>query len=322
MIVVEKILEGEEQLRDWPVEGTTGYEFIASMADLLLPRAGTAELEAAYAELAASPQAAQRRDAAKRRIVVHNFEGELARLVAMLAERTGEDEGALREGLVALIVALPVYRTYGDAAGFSTADMEVLAPALSLAAEAAPAAAAVAAALSDPTAFELRSRFQQLTGPVMAKAVEDTLFYRHTAILAYNEVGCDPVLPPARSLDVHARFADRGKRQPQGLNATATHDTKRGEDSRARLYALSERPQTWIEGVARWRGMAAAHVRRGVPEPENEWAIYQALAGIWPEGDDPPGASTLNALGERFAGVQAEGAARGQAPHHLGRRGH
>ena len=299
-LVVEKIIEGDEKLRAWPVEGTTGYEFIAGMSDLLLARPGVAELEAAYAELASAPPAAQRRDAAKRQIVVHNFEGELSRLVAMLMERTGEEEATLREGLVALIVALPVYRTYGDMEGFSDADMEVLGPALSHASEAAPGSRAVADALAEPDAWELRARFQQLTGPAMAKAVEDTLFYRHTAILAFNEVGCDPVHPPARSQDVHAQFVDRRERQPEGLTATATHDTKRGEDSRARLYALSERPEVWVEGVDRWREMSAGQVRRGVPEPPNEWAIYQALAGVWPDGPERPTADELSALQERF----------------------
>ena len=299
-LVVEKILEGDEQLPDWPVEGTTGYEFIASMSDLLLSRPGTAELEAAYAELASAPPAAQRRDAAKRQIVAHNFEGELARLVAMLARRTGEDEGTLRDGLVALLVALPVYRTYGDAAGFSDADWEILRPALAFASEAAPGAGAVVEALSDPAEWEMRARFQQLSGPAMAKAVEDTLFYRHAAILAYNEVGCDPIHPPARSLDVHAQFRKRRERQPEGLSATATHDTKRGEDARARLYALAERPEAWLKGVARWRGMAAKHVRRGVPEPTNEWAIYQALAGVWPDAPELSGPDELSALKDRF----------------------
>jgi (1->4)-alpha-D-glucan 1-alpha-D-glucosylmutase len=299
-LVVEKIVEGDETLPDWPVEGTTGYEFIAAMSDLLLSRPGAAELEAAYAELSTAPPAAQRRDAAKRQIVVHNFEGELGRLVSMIVDQTGAEETLVREGLVALIVALPVYRTYGTAEGFSEADLEVLRPALSAASEAAPGAGAVLDALSAPAAWELRARFQQLTGPAMAKAVEDTLFYRHAAILAYNEVGCDPVHPPARSLDVHAQFAARRTAQPEGLTATATHDTKRGEDSRARLYTLSERPQDWLDGVERWRQMAAGAVRRGVPEPANEWAIYQALAGIWPEGRAPHDAETLEGLRERF----------------------
>ena len=155
-------------------------------------------------------------------------------------------------------------------------------------------------ALSEPDAWEMRARFQQLSGPAMAKAVEDTLFYRHAAILAYNEVGCDPVHPPARSQDVHAQFVRRRERQPEGLTATATHDTKRGEDSRARLYALSERPDLWVEGVERWREMAQARVSRGVPEPANEWAIYQALAGVWPDGPDVPQPAELAALHERF----------------------
>ena len=301
-IVVEKIVEGHETLPDWPVEGTTGYEFIAAMADLLQPTEGVEVLQQAYAGLTATAPAAQRRDAAKRLIVTQNFEGELARLVQLLAHEVSEhDETALRDALVALIVALPVYRTYGDAAGFSDADRALLEPAATVAAETAGAAAvdAVVAALATPRAWELRARFQQLTGPAMAKAVEDTLFYRHTPILAENEVGCDPVAPPGRSADVHGTLAARGRREPHGLNATSTHDTKRGEDARARLYTLAEAPARWISHVERWRGWAAGASDAEGPDAATEWTVYQALAGIWPDGP-PPGEADLAAMAERF----------------------
>ncbi len=301
-LVVEKIVEvHHETLRDWPIEGTTGYEFVAAMADLLQPSDGVATLQEAYAELTAAGHAVQRRDAAKRLIVTQNFEGELSRLVELLARETDEvDEIALRDALIALIVALPIYRTYGDPAGFSEKDGELLARTAEAATETAGSAGveAVIAALATPGAWELRSRFQQLTGPAMAKAVEDTLFYRHTPILAENEVGCDPVAPPGRSADVHVALAERGAHEPFGLNATSTHDTKRGEDARARLYTLAGAPETWISHVERWRDWAAADDRPG-PDAVTEWTIFQALAGIWP-GEGAPNESMLTSMRGRF----------------------
>ncbi len=302
-IVVEKIVEGHEQLPAWPVEGTTGYEFIAAMADLLQPTEGVDALQQAYAGLTSAAPAVQRRDAAKRLIVTQNFEGELARLVRLLAHEVEDpDETALRDALIALIVALPVYRTYGDPVGFADADRELLAQVSAVASEMAGAASvdAVIGALSTPGAWELRARFQQLTGPAMAKAVEDTLFYRHTPILAENEVGCDPVAPPGRSIDVHDALAERGRREPEGLNATSTHDTKRGEDARARLYALAGDPARWISDVERWRGWAAEAGFEQAPDAATEWTIYQALAGIWPE-HGRPGPEELASMRERFA---------------------
>lgn len=304
-IVVEKILEGSETLpRTWPVEGTTGYEFIAAMSDLLLPARGSAAMEEAYGTVAETLPAAARRQTAKRRIVTHNLAGELDRVVGLLAQDAAADADAeaLREALVALVVGLPVYRTYGDARGFSDADRAVLDEAASLAADATDrrALAAVLDGLARPGAAEARARFQQLTGPAMAKAVEDTLFYRHTALLGFNEVGCDPVIPPASTADVHAALAARRLRHPWGLTATATHDTKRGEDARTRLYALAEAPADWAAAVARWRRANAGAVRDAAPEPATEWWLYQALAGIWPAVR--PGADALATLSERFTG--------------------
>lgn len=303
-IVVEKILEGSEHLPPaWPVEGTTGYEFIAAMSDLLLPTAGAMALERAYAGVAETPPIAQRRHVAKQRIVTHNFEGELTRLCGLLEPALPDlPAAALRDAMAALIVALPVYRTYGDAQGFSEADLEVLRDAAARAAEQADhqAVAAVLDALGAPGAAEARARFQQLSGPAEAKAVEDTLFYRHNALIAFNEVGCDPLIPPASTAEVHETLARRQALQPFGLNATATHDTKRGEDARTRLYALAEAPELWTAAVERWRGWAERRVEDGAPEPATEWAIYQALAGVWPEGEAAPDAGMLEALRARF----------------------
>ena len=136
----------------------------------------------------------------------------------------------------------------------------------------------------------------------MAKAVEDTLFFRFNRLIALNEVGGDPSI--RGSLDsFHSAMEERAKAQPQGLSATATHDTKRGEDARARLYAISEAPRAWAEAVARWRGMNADAVSRlhdhPTPDAETEWLIYQSLAGAWPDEPDLDD-SALGALRERF----------------------
>ena len=303
-IVVEKILERGETLPPvWPIEGTTGYELLAALLDLPIPEAGDAALKEAYAALtdARPPEAA--RAGIKRSIVRHNFEGELGRVAGLLAphvERPASRE-AIRAALAELIVAIPVYRTYGDAEGFDAADLALLAGA---AAEAAGEVdgrliAATVAALARPAAREARARFQQLTGPAMAKAVEDTLFYRQDAVMARNEVGGDPLSPPLTAAEVHAFLAARLEEQPEGISATATHDTKRGEDARARLAALAEAPEAWVAAFTRWREMCEPFREGEVPEPRVEWTIHQALAGCWPSDRAPEGEALEN-LRERF----------------------
>ncbi|MGM0584035.1 MAG: malto-oligosyltrehalose synthase [Pseudomonadota bacterium] len=300
-IVVEKILEGAEPLPDWPVEGATGYEFIETLRHLHVAPEGAARLDAAFRALDHAPPVETRRDHAKRRILTRNFEGELTRLTASLAPRLpGEDPAELREALTALITALPVYRTYGDAAGFPDTDAPVLAEAAARAAEMAdaPLVRRLVAALSAPEAGDPRARFQQLSGAVMAKAVEDTLFYRHTPHLSQNEVGCDPAEPPEGAAEAHRRLISRA---PFALNATATHDTKRGEDARARLHALAEDPETWIAAVARWRVLNAPLRGPEGPDAATEWTLLQGLAGVWPDAPGLPDAQTLEALRARFA---------------------
>jgi (1->4)-alpha-D-glucan 1-alpha-D-glucosylmutase len=160
---------------------------------------------------------------------------------------------------------------------------------------------AVGPAAAD-AAREFRRRLQQTSGPVMAKAVEDTLFYRCNRLLALNEVGGAPERRDGSVANFHAAMAARVEAQPEGLLATATHDTKRGEDARARLCAISEAPTVWAEGVARWRAMQAPFVEAlpsgPAPDPESEWLLYQALAGAWPLGFSP---DDREALGRRFA---------------------
>jgi len=324
-ITVEKILGEEEDLAsDWPVSGTTGYEFIATLSDALVDGERLPQLHAAYAtSTGASPDMADELRAAKLLMVDNNFAGEVATLVK-LAESIHEERpeaasaasGAIRAGLRELLVAFPVYRTYGTADGMppegrqmlekvatdirrskTTADLSAL-PILAkiLNGDLAPQ-------LSHK-ASTFRTRFQQLTGPLMAKSVEDTLFFRHHALIALNEVGAEP-LPREFSLDrFHEQMIERQKRQPDALSGTSTHDTKRGEDARARLYAVSEAPKIWADAVERWRRANRAsvtHLDDGpAPEPAVEWMLYQALAGVWPADLTPDDAIGLAKLKERF----------------------
>lgn len=313
-LVVEKILNGEEVLaQDWPIEGTTGYEFTAAIADLLSDGSKTAELDKAYADLLGAPvdlEAERRR--AKQVMVTENFETELKGLVALAKKSIPlplEGE-AIRDAIAAIVVAFPVYRTYITAKGLRDEDRLLLdqvaadAKASGKASETAIGAVLdclFCAAKSANGAAEFTTRFQQLTGPVTAKSVEDTLFYRFNKLIALNEVGCDPAEPVGSVTRFHDKMKARVSEQPLGLLGTCTHDTKRGEDARARLYTISEAPEAWAQAVARWRTMHAVLVKSlddgPAPEPDTEWLLYQALAGIWTGDTD---AATLGALKERF----------------------
>ena len=138
-------------------------------------------------------------------------------------------------------------------------------------------------------------KVQQVTGPMMAKSLEDTTFYRYFHLLALNEVGGDPVLPALSVAEFHQRMVERAAVTPHGLTATATHDTKRGEDARARLLALSELPDEWAEEVTAWAGLNAGFADttglRRTPSHAHEYMLYQTLVGAWPL-DGPDGTFT------------------------------
>lgn len=293
-IVAEKIVgHGETLPADWPIEGTTGYEFISALSNLFIDPDGMREFRHAYANL--SPDAADFTTGlrqAKLLMVERNFEGETNRLVAIAHSLLADqDEQRLASAIKELLVAFPFYRTYGRAGKLSDSDRLLIEQAVGDAGQQSgdrDALDAVAVLLDGgPRTEEFQRRFQQLSGPIMAKAMEDTLFYRHNLLLGANEVGGEPGRP-AGGVDLfHELMQKRAKQQPHGLSATSTHDTKRGEDARARLYVLSEEPDVWRLGVERWRDMNRGHLTElpaGLtPDANVEWMLYQALAGIWPE---------------------------------------
>jgi (1->4)-alpha-D-glucan 1-alpha-D-glucosylmutase len=294
-IIVEKILGPGEQLPvHWPVSGTTGYEFISALCDLYIHNQGVEAIQQAYAETA--PERADYRHGlrqAKQQMVEENFAGEVHRLVRFASEmRQDTDPALLRGSIEELLIAFPVYRTYGLQGALSDQDRHVLDRAVEDARLRTGDNDSInfieeilSGKVGGAPAIEFRMRFQQLSGPIMAKALEDTLFYRFSRLIAANEVGGDPGKAPGGLLAFHSAMSARLAVQAAGLSATSTHDTKRGEDARARLYTLSEAPSRWCDGVSRWRDMnrdAVAFLQDGfAPEPNLEWMLYQALAGVW-----------------------------------------
>jgi (1->4)-alpha-D-glucan 1-alpha-D-glucosylmutase len=223
----------------------------------------------------------------------------------------------LRRAIIEVAAAFPVYRTYVNATGPDDADRALISQSCSVA-RASRAVEETSAIdfverlllievdppLDRDAALGFAIRFQQTTGPLMAKAIEDTMFYRYNRLIALNEVGGTPERFGAPLPAFHAAMSERVRTQPGGLSASATHDTKRGEDARARLYVLSEIPQRWHAAVVRWSDMNAAHrshTRGGiVPDPAMEWLFYQALAGVWPAGQSADEAEEIEALCARL----------------------
>ena len=302
-VVVEKILaDGEDMPRFAGVCGTTGYEWLNVISHVLVDGNGLEPLEKTWRDFTGEQTPfPDMLDAAKRRVIdtmlASEFtvlSGALARIAAGHFSTRDFTLNRLREALELYVLAFPVYRTYVTAAGASDSDRATI--------DAVIAKARRRWSGSDPEIFDfLRDtvtldlagrdgysaarvrnfalKLQQFTGPLMAKAMEDTAFYRDHRLLALNEVGGHP---DAHALDIdafHALQRQRAASWPHGMAATATHDTKRGEDARARILALSEIPGEWQAAVAEWRTLNAGLVH---PSKAHEYMLYQALIGVWP----------------------------------------
>lgn len=345
-IVAEKILTGEEQMpADWPIEGSTGYDFLAAAGQLLTDARGSRELLDFYChhviDLPPYPTLVYER---KLDFLRRYMGGELDNLMDLLnslpslppgrsrptllgacpASAATQDKNRLKEALATWMAAFPIYRAYPDTTGGSPEDASHFSTALAQARERRPDlldelnffgdlckyTAATETARPDASAetentvqaqrLRFLSRLMQFTGPLAAKGIEDTSFYIYNPYIAHCEVGDSPILAGITPDDFHRRMQDRRQRQHYSLNATTTHDTKRGEDSRIRLSLLSAMPQEWITAVTRWRKLNEPFVTpvrpveplppdhrrpsdfRPAPSPNDEYLIYQALLGGFP----------------------------------------
>ncbi|WP_048862214.1 malto-oligosyltrehalose synthase, partial [Acidisphaera rubrifaciens] len=334
VIWIEKILAPHEQLsRAWLTDGTTGYDFMDQVAGVLHDPSGEAALTALWARETGRPGAFEEEARPARRGIVREILfSELAATAAALHRIARRDLAtrdhtltAIRRCLQEVLVHFPVYRIYAGIGGIDETDRRVLDWAMAGARRTVRSAdlplldlidawlsgAGMRETEAGPRRQErLRAmvRFQQLSAPTAAKSIEDTAFYRYGRLISRNEVGSEPgqfALSPAA---FHADARARRRHFPRALLATATHDHKRGEDTRMRIAVLSELPEAWEAAVQRWTRLNAP-LRRDIdggpaPEPADELMLYQTLVGAWPPDLSPDDDAGREAFRERVAGWQ------------------
>jgi (1->4)-alpha-D-glucan 1-alpha-D-glucosylmutase len=271
---IEKILEPSERLRDWPVTGTVGYEFLNDVCALFVDPVAEPAFTALWQELSGDPRAfGEVAHEAKLEQATGTFSPEVERLAAV-AEVTGGTDALARA-----VASFPIYRTYVEPASGAVdpADREAVSEAGEM-----PAQVAEMLLLERPTVPEFITRFQQTTPPVVAKGVEDTAFYRYARLLALCDVGGDPGRFGIDAERFHDANAERARRFPRAMLTTMTHDTKRSSDVRARLAALTWFPDLWEERVRRWLAMTESLRSDGAPDDLERYFLFQTLAGAWP----------------------------------------
>ncbi|APC09018.1 malto-oligosyltrehalose synthase [Neomoorella thermoacetica] len=309
-VVAEKILsDGEELPATWRTHGTTGYDFLNSLNGLFVDEEGLAALEEFYARYSGAETDFTRVVYNQKKLVmtrlfaseVRNLVGELGRLAE--EDRLGHDLtlAELEEALVAVTASLGIYRTYIRDFTVVQQDRHHIETAIAEAVRRCPAAGPACRFLRQVLLLDfpvslppeqrqawLRfvMRWQQFTGPVMAKGYEDTSLYIYNPLVSLNEVGSSPRTRCISVAEFHRRNKTRQERWPHTLNATSTHDTKRSEDVRARINVLTEIPNAWVERVERWRrwnGPKKLNIKgEPVPDGNMELFIYQTLIGAWP----------------------------------------
>jgi (1->4)-alpha-D-glucan 1-alpha-D-glucosylmutase len=308
-IFVEKILALGERLRStWPVQGTTGYQFLNEVEEVFLDPAGAARIERFYRSLRRLGRGDKTFDdiarEAKKRVLRSALLADLERAgraglgIAYGAGKSWTLE-AVTSGLVSFIAALPVYRTYIDRTGaIDPADRKVIQCAVRSATQDSPESAEIIAYISsvlldetagvDPAArLCFAQSVQVLSGPASAKGVEDTALYVYVPVTSRTEVGADPDRPLYGAVArLHRANAHRAECWPMSLLATNTHDTKRSADVRARLNALTELEEEWERAVRRWRRLNGKHRRvvngRLSPDTNTEYLMYQTIVALWP----------------------------------------
>ena len=316
-VVVEKILEpGEALASEWPVAGTTGYDFLNLVNGLFVDPRSEKLLTDFYEEFTGqSTDYGEIAQEKKRLVLEHLFGSELSRLEDILEDSHSRPEyesfrrEETRRALTEIIACFPVYRTYirPDTGEVNARDRAVVREAIAAALRRQPDIAPgvwqwikgiLLLTHAGKTESEFVLRFQQLTGPVMAKGVEDTTFYCFNRLISLNEVGGNPGEFGASPDAFHTFCLQIQSKWPQTLLASATHDTKRGEDTRLRIDLLSEIPERWMLAVRRWSQMNARFRHNGFPDANTEYFLYQTLVGAWPIGHDRLLSTLLKAVRE------------------------
>ncbi|MCC6315882.1 MAG: malto-oligosyltrehalose synthase, partial [Thermomicrobiales bacterium] len=314
-LVVEKILEpGETLPEDWDVHGTVGYEFARVVTGLFVDSANRKAFDELYVRYTGQRESFANLVFEKKNLIMEVALASEVNVLARALNRISEQDRRtrdftlerLRDAVRETIACFPVYRTYTvcDGSGVSESDRRTIERAIALAKRRNPAVDASVfdflrdvlllrhpeTATSEQVAQRCRfaMKFQQLTGPVMAKGVEDTAFYIYNRLTSLNEVGGAPDRFGATVAEFHRDNSDHLRRWPHGLLAASTHDAKRGEDVRTRIDTLSEMPRAWRTAIDRWTRLnRKARTKidgEEMPERATEYLFYQTLLGTWPFG--------------------------------------
>jgi len=332
-MIAEKILTGAEKLRaDWPLHGTTGYDFANQVAGVLVDGSAEAAITKTFHRFIGHSMHFGHLVYAKKRLVMRIALANEVEVLGNMLDRLSEKNRwyrdftfeALARAVRETIACFPVYRTYlAPGQPVSDEDRQVIERAIAAAKRRNPAIEeSIFNFLRDillfrfPENLDAQAReehihfvlkFQQFTGPIMAKGLEDTVFYIYNRLAALNEVGGEPQ-QFGLSIDAfHQRNLDRHLHWPATLLATSTHDTKRGEDARARMVAISEIPELWRRSLAKWRTVNRRWKRTvnesEAPDANEEYLLYQTLLGTWPTRSD--GTAEKNMGSEYVERIQA-----------------
>jgi (1->4)-alpha-D-glucan 1-alpha-D-glucosylmutase len=325
-IVAEKILSAREQLpARWAVAGTTGYNYLNDLNGIFINQAEARRIRRGYTKLSGRAESFEDEVYESKRLIMATAMASELNVLANVLEQIAESNrrsrdftlDSLRDVTTEVVACFPVYRTYVDAGGWTPGDRAVVEQAIARARRRNPAMEATlfdffreivlprnpddtgdsrlpdrrvgyppAGAQEAAERLRFAMKLQQYTGPVHAKGLEDTAFYRYNALLSLNEVGGDGERFGRSLEEFHEANELRLKDWPFEMLATSTHDTKLGEDVRARLNVLSEISDVWARDVGRWMRLNRAHrtLVDGEPAPDrnDEYRFYQALIGIWP----------------------------------------
>ena len=325
-IAIEKILAPFERLPDeWTVHGTTGYEFANSVNGILINTAAEKDFTKLYEKWLGEPvNFVELVHHCKMLIMNTTLNSEMSVLAYQL-DRISEQNWSyrdftlhnLRTALMEVVACFPVYRAYVTPDGQSDKDREYIDWAISRAKKRSPVTdASIFDFIRETLLLQLAQesenarkavvrfamKFQQYSGPVMAKGLEDTSFYRYNRLVSLNEVGGEPHEFGLPLQKFHTQNLERQKRAPHTLLATSTHDTKRAEDTRARISVLSEMPSEWQKHVTQWRRLNRSARKKidkeDAPTPNAEYLFYQSLVGVWPFKS--PDAAELESLADRL----------------------
>ena len=304
-IVVEKILEPGESLPSyWPVQGSTGYDFLALVNNLFTNRLAEETFTRFYQELVGYDVSIHEQLRKKKAYILFNhMGGELDNLCGLFldlhlseADQASIPTDKLRSAIAEFLIQCPVYRYYGNCMPLEDNEQSAITAILDQVKRVKPDLRNVIdllrhALIEHPgkggnkynkRALRFYQRCMQFTGPLMAKGVEDTLMYTYNRFIGHNEVGDSPGSFGITIEEFHKAMMERQRNWPLCLNATSTHDTKRGEDVRARLNVLTDVADDWIQAVNQWKALNAGFKTNGMPDDNDEYFIYQTLLGVYP----------------------------------------